>query len=74
MGFDVFSHQDLFNEYLEKQIDLYLMGKYKPVLDFGERSPDGPFQGLQDVGRALNVSSLSTQFYQFFKVEYISFF
>jgi NADPH-dependent curcumin reductase CurA len=42
-----FSH--LFNEYLKNLIELYSNNKLKIIIDFGQNSPNGPFEGIDAV-------------------------
>ncbi len=58
-----FSH--LFNEYLKNLIELYSNDKLKIILDFGQNSPNGPFEGIDAVVKGVEVKFEKT-FSEFF--------
>lgn len=53
-GFVLLSYGDKFGEYFKKQVDLYSGGKYKPIVDLGQRAPDGPYKGVPDIPKGVN--------------------
>jgi hypothetical protein len=57
-GFILSAYKDLFKEYLTNLIQQVMTNKLRVVLDFGQNSSEGQFEGIDSVVRGVEVIKL----------------
>jgi hypothetical protein len=55
VGFILTAYKDLFKEYLSQLIEQVSNNKLKVVLDFGQNTTEGKFEGIDSVVRGVEV-------------------